>query len=89
VRDPAALLDAAGAVLDFTRPVAVLLLAVLHFVPDADDPAGIVKQLAPALAPGSLIAISHLTGDYAPEQVAEGTAAYNARVPDRGPSAVP
>jgi S-adenosyl methyltransferase len=81
VRDPAALLDAAGAVLDFTRPVAVLLLAVLHFVPDADDPAGIVKQFAAALAPGSLIAISHLTGDYAPDQVAEGTAAYNARVP--------
>ena len=81
VRDPAAVLGAAGAVLDFTRPVAVLLLAVLHFLADADDPAGIVKQLAAALAPGSLIAISHLTGDYAPAQVAEGAAAYNARVP--------
>jgi len=81
VRDPAVLLGQASAVLDFTRPVAVLLLAVLHFVADADDPAGIIKQLAAALAPGSLIAISHLTGDYAPEQVAEGTAAYNDRVP--------
>ena len=61
--------------LDYTRPVPVLLLAVLHFLADTDDPAGIIKQLAAALAPGSLIAISHLTGDYAPEQVAEGTAA--------------
>ena len=67
--------------LDFTRPVAVLLLAVLHFLADADGAASIIKQFAAALAPGSLIAISHLTGDYAPEQVAEGTAAYNARVP--------
>jgi SAM-dependent methyltransferase len=81
VRDPASVLERAGAVLDFTRPVAVLLLAVLHFVADADDPAGIIKQFAAALAPGSLIAISHLTADYAPQQVAEGTAAYNARVP--------
>ena len=38
--------------LDFARPVAVLLLAVLHFVADTDDPAGVIKQLAAALAPG-------------------------------------
>jgi hypothetical protein len=81
VRDPAGVLDAAGAVLDFTRPVALLLLAVLHFLADTDDPAGIVKQLAAGLAPGSLIAISHLTADYAPQAVADSAAAYNARVP--------
>lgn len=81
VRDPAALLERAGAVLDFTKPVAVLLLALLHFVSDEEDPAGIVGQFAAALAPGSLIAISHLTGDFAPAEIAAGTAAYNARVP--------
>jgi SAM-dependent methyltransferase len=81
VRDPAGLLAAAGAVLDFTRPVAVLLLAVLHFLADADDPAGVVAQFAAALAPGSLIAISHLTADYAPQAIAGGAAAYNAQVP--------
>ena len=81
LRDPDALLSAAGAVLDFSRPVAVLLLAVLHFVPDDDNPAGIVGRLAATLAPGSLIAISHLTADYAPQAIAEATAAYNARVP--------
>jgi SAM-dependent methyltransferase len=81
VRDPATLLEHANSLLDFTRPVAVFLLAVLHFVSDEDDPAGIIKQFAAALAPGSLIAISHLTADYAPEAIAEGAAAYNARVP--------
>jgi SAM-dependent methyltransferase len=81
VREPVGLLAKAAAVLDFTQPVAVWLLAVLHFVADADDPAGIVAELAAALAPGSLIAISHLTADYAPGPVADGTAAYNALVP--------
>jgi SAM-dependent methyltransferase len=81
VRDPAGVLEQASAVLDYRRPVAVLLLAVLHFLADTDDPAGIIKQLAAALAPGSLIAISHLTADYAPQAIADSAAAYNARVP--------
>jgi hypothetical protein len=81
VRDPGPLIERAGTVLDFTRPVAVLLLALLHFVADDEDPAGIVARFAAALAPGSLIAISHLTGDIAPEEIAAGAAAYNARVP--------
>ena len=45
--------------IDFTKPVAVLLLGVLHFVPDADDPAGIVARLRAAVNPGSYIALSH------------------------------
>jgi len=45
--------------LDFARPVAVLMIAVLHFVPDGDDPAGIVARFADALAPGSYVALSH------------------------------
>ena len=81
VRDPAGVLEQASAVLDYSRPVAVMLLAVLHFLADTDDPAGIIKQLAAALAPGSLIAISHLTADYAPQAIADSAAAYNARVP--------
>jgi hypothetical protein len=81
LRDPAAVLTQAAPILDFTRPVAVLLLAVLHFVPDADDPAAIVGRLAAALAPGSFVVISHLTGDFAPDQVSAGVDAYNAAVP--------
>jgi hypothetical protein len=78
VRDPAGLLARAGAVLDFTKPAVVLLLA---YVPDADDPAGIVAGLAAGLAPGSLIAISHLTADLSPGPVGAGVAAWNALMP--------
>src|SRR6266536_90885 len=78
VRDPDTLLERAGAVLDFTKPVAVLLLALLHFVGDDEEPAGIVARLAAALAPGSLIAITHLTGDLAPQAIADCAKAYNA-----------
>jgi hypothetical protein len=80
IRDPDTILEQAGDVLDFTRPVAVLMLAVLHFVSDAEDPAGIVARIAAALAPGSLIAISHLTGDYAPQAITDSARAYNSRV---------
>jgi len=54
---------------------------VLHFLPDTDDPAGIVASLASVLAPGSYVVISHLTADIAPTQVSAGVAAYNTRVP--------
>jgi SAM-dependent methyltransferase len=81
IRDPAAILEQASAVLDYSRPVAVLLLAVLHFLADTDDPASVIKQIAAALAPGGLIAISHLTADYAPRAIADSAAAYTARVP--------
>jgi len=81
LREPETIVAAAAQTLDFTQPVAILLLAILHFIPDADDPADIVATLAGALAPGSYLAISHLTGDFGPEQVAAATAAYNAQVP--------
>jgi hypothetical protein len=81
VRDPEAILKAAAQTLDFARPVAVILAAVLHFLADADDPAGVVATLAAALAPGSFVAISHLTADFAPQAVSSAVAAYNALVP--------
>jgi SAM-dependent methyltransferase len=81
LRDPALILSEAARTLDFAQPAALLLVAVLHFVPDADDPVGIVAELAAALAPGSFVAISHLTADMAPEQVTSGVAAYNSLVP--------
>jgi SAM-dependent methyltransferase len=54
LRDPR-LLD----FLDFSQPVAVLMVAVLHFVPDQDDPWSIIREFAGALMPGSYLAISH------------------------------
>src|SRR5689334_11171929 len=81
LRDPAAILAQASATLDLAQPVAVLLLAILHFLPDADDPAGIAAALARALAPGSYLAISHVTADFAPAQVGAAVEAYNTAVP--------
>ncbi|MGH3264846.1 MAG: SAM-dependent methyltransferase, partial [Trebonia sp.] len=63
--------------LDFERPVGLLFIASLHNIPDADDPAGIVRRYLAALAPGSYVVISHVTGDFAPEPMAQVTA-YNA-----------
>ncbi len=48
LRDPAVILREAARTLDFAQPAAVLLLAILHFIPDADAPAGIVATLAGA-----------------------------------------
>ncbi|MEV1022795.1 SAM-dependent methyltransferase [Streptomyces sp. NPDC050264] len=45
--------------LDLERPVALLLVAVLHFIEDADDPYGAVAELSAALAPGSLLIVTH------------------------------
>ena len=83
LRDTATIVAQAAKALDFAQPAAVLLVAVLHFIPDPDDPAQIVANLASVLAPGSFVVISHLTADNAPTQVMAGVAAYNTRVPAR------
>ncbi|MGC4807929.1 SAM-dependent methyltransferase [Micromonospora sp. DT233] len=63
--------------IDLTQPVAVLLVAVLHFVPDADDPYAAVARLRDATAPGSQLLLSHLTLDGAPPMPAQqGRAVY-------------
>jgi len=80
LRDTPAVLAGAAWSLDFTRPIAILLLAVLHFIADSDDPAGIVTALARQLAPGSYLVISHLTSDFAPGPVTAGVKAYGALV---------
>jgi S-adenosyl methyltransferase len=68
---------AVNSVIDFADPVAILTVAVLHFVPDADEPAAIVKAFADRIAPGSYLALSHISGDNAdPRVVDEITTAY-------------
>jgi hypothetical protein len=52
--------------LDLTRPVAVLLVSVLHFIADSDDPVGIVGTLRDKVAPGSHLVLSHVTSDNQP-----------------------
>jgi hypothetical protein len=70
VRDPAGILDHPDvrAVVDFGEPVAVVLSAVLHFVPEEDSPDKLVEMLTAAVAPGSYLVMSHATGeDISPE----------------------
>ncbi|MEV0294729.1 SAM-dependent methyltransferase [Nocardia sp. NPDC050710] len=57
--------------IDFEKPVAVLLLGVLHFVADDADPAGCVARLRDAVVPGSYLAITHATADGQPAEVLE------------------
>ena len=57
--------------LDLDRPVAVLLLGVLNFVTDADDPAGIVARLSAAISPGSYVALANATDEHQPSDVIE------------------
>ncbi|OHV42950.1 hypothetical protein BCD48_29640 [Pseudofrankia sp. BMG5.36] len=78
-RDPAGILTHpdATALLDFSRPVAVLLVALFHFIQDTEDPAGLLAQFLDAVPSGSYLVLSHLTTDGPPaEGVARTEAAY-------------
>jgi O-methyltransferase involved in polyketide biosynthesis len=77
LRDTDVILTAAARTLDFSQPVAVLLLSILHFIPDADDPYRIVKRLMDPLPGGSFLVISHAPSDILSEQTAEMTQRYN------------
>jgi hypothetical protein len=72
LRDPRAILDdqATRDVLDFSRPVALVLVSVLHFIPDGDKPAEILATLLGALPPGSFLVASHGTAEYDREAMA-------------------
>jgi hypothetical protein len=61
-------LPAIRSLIDFGQPVAVLLVAVLHFIPDAESPWAIVRCITDHLAPGSYVVISHVTGDETPAE---------------------
>ncbi|MHB1430579.1 MAG: SAM-dependent methyltransferase [Streptosporangiaceae bacterium] len=73
IRDVAAVLGAAGAgpLIDLGQPVAILMTGLLHLVPDAEDPAGLVARYMSAVAPGSYLVISHMTADQKPPKGAE------------------
>ncbi|MGH3623693.1 MAG: SAM-dependent methyltransferase, partial [Sciscionella sp.] len=68
--------SAVSELLDLSQPVAVLMYAVLHFIPDSDHPADIVAAYRDATAPGSYLAISHGTIDHDPERLADVAQLY-------------
>ena len=77
LRDVAEILAGAACTLDFTQPVAVLLIAIMHFVPAADDPYGIVRRLMDAVPSGSFLVVCHAASDIQPEVVVPGMDLYN------------
>jgi SAM-dependent methyltransferase len=75
LRDVDEVLSEAGKLLDFSKPVALLFVAVLHCVTDDDDPAAIAARYIRALAPGSYVVISHSTDEFEPERTHQASAA--------------
>jgi SAM-dependent methyltransferase len=73
LRDTSEILAEAANTLDFSEPIAVMLIGILHCIPDSDDPAGLVRRLLDALPPGSYLVIAHPASDIHAAQV--GTAA--------------
>ncbi|MFF5211298.1 SAM-dependent methyltransferase [Streptosporangium sp. NPDC000396] len=65
------------AAIDFDQPVAILLLSIMHFIPDEDDPEGIIATLRDAMAPGSHLALSHVAIDARPAAADGVTQAYD------------
>ena len=71
LRDPEAILAAAADTLDFSQPVAVMLIAVMHFVGDDAQASAIMNRLTAACVPGSYVALSHAASDIDAAQMAE------------------
>jgi hypothetical protein len=62
-REVEKILDQAAGMLDFSQPVAVMMLGLLHFIPDADDPCGLTRRYVDAIPSGSYLAITHASSD--------------------------
>ncbi|CAM5462742.1 SAM-dependent methyltransferase OS=Streptomyces griseomycini OX=66895 GN=FHS37_000925 PE=4 SV=1 [Streptomyces griseomycini] len=78
VRRPDRILEQARESLDFTRPLALSLVALTHFLGDEDDPHGLVARLVDALPSGSHLVLSQLTADFDPVALARGVEMYRA-----------
>jgi SAM-dependent methyltransferase len=83
LRDVGEILQKAAGVLDFDQPVAVMLVGVLHCIPDADDPARLVERLLAGVAPGSYLVIAHPANDIHATQIGDAASRLN-RVMEEG-----
>jgi len=81
LRDTGTILGQARRLLDFTQPVSVTLVAILHAIPDADDPYAIVARVMDAVPSGSYLALSHLGPEFfTPEALREMQAVSSGRI---------
>jgi S-adenosyl methyltransferase len=71
LRDTQKILAEAARTLDFSRPVAVMLIAIMHAIEDDEDPYAIVATLMDAVPPKSYLALSHVASDIIPVQAAD------------------
>ena len=80
-RDPEKILadPATRGTLDFTKPVALMLVAILHFIPDTDNPRRVIETLLDALPSGSYLVASHVTAEHDPDTLAGAGRAYSER----------
>ena len=71
MRDPESILTSVEArrLLNFNRPVALLLVMMIHWIPDQDDPFAVIARYRDALPPGSFLALSHVTADQREDQI--------------------
>ena len=83
MRDPEKILAQAADTLDFTQPVALMMIAVLHFVADDSHASGIVNRVMGACAGGSFLAISHAASDIDTEQQTEMVRRLNQSVAEK------
>ncbi|MGP4047982.1 SAM-dependent methyltransferase [Streptomyces sp. 2A115] len=79
LRDVDRIVTAARETLDLSQPVGLMLVAILQYIPDADDPYAITRGLLDALAPGSHLVLSHPASDIGADEVAESMRVYNER----------
>ncbi len=77
LREPDAILSQAARTLDLTRPVALMLLGVLHHISDTDQAYAIVRQLMTALAPGSYLVVNHSTSAISGAAMEDAVAHWN------------
>jgi hypothetical protein len=77
LRETGTILRAAAETLDFTQPAGLLLVGVLHCIPDGQDPAGIVRRLLAALAPGSYLVLAHPASDIHTRQISVAASRFN------------
>src|SRR3984885_15403060 len=71
IRDPDAILAGAADLLDFSKPVGVMLVAVLHMLRDDEAPQAVVDRFMAAVPPGSFLVLSHLASDVQQDTMAE------------------
>ncbi len=77
LRDTGTILGHAGRVLDLSKPVAVTLVAILHAIPDADDPHAIVARIMDAVPSGSYLVVTHMAWDILDDRTQQGLNGIN------------